>query len=240
MISRGACNRAADKRDDLTLLQKPPGTLPIRKHKLSSTPGTGQAITKFFDRKEEQVLGVMLTFWGNRSEPALLLQARHQQQLSKIRPVGPPPTFSAQATGSRAPAEPAASTSVTAVSKAVPPRSTCAAVHVSSAASSLADSAEPGCLPNPADPKARPASENQLKVAQPKEPDQVVAASSEPHVLTDDALPVSSSVVGVRRPRQKASGQTSLEYVKLIDSCACMSCQPGVCRSTCQHLIAFI
>ena len=45
--------------DDPMLLQKPPGTLPIRKHKLSSTPGTGQAITKFFDRKEEQVTDII-------------------------------------------------------------------------------------------------------------------------------------------------------------------------------------
>ena len=38
------------------LLQKPAGTLPIRKHKFVTTPNTGQAITKFFDKKEEQVV----------------------------------------------------------------------------------------------------------------------------------------------------------------------------------------
>ncbi|KAL0046566.1 hypothetical protein WJX82_003944 [Trebouxia sp. C0006] len=57
------------------MVKKPAGTLPVRKHKFISTPSTGQAITKFFDKKEEQ--------------------ARLQQQLAKPRPAGPPPTFSA-------------------------------------------------------------------------------------------------------------------------------------------------
>lgn len=41
---------------DLTVtLQKSAGILPIRKHKFQPTPLTGGAITKFFDRKQEQV-----------------------------------------------------------------------------------------------------------------------------------------------------------------------------------------
>ena len=39
----------------MCLLQKPAGALPIRKHKFATAHSTGQAITKFFDKKEEQV-----------------------------------------------------------------------------------------------------------------------------------------------------------------------------------------
>lgn len=49
-----ACARLAF--EDLTVVvQKSAGTLPIRKHKFHPTPLTGGAITKFFDRKQEQV-----------------------------------------------------------------------------------------------------------------------------------------------------------------------------------------
>ena len=43
-----------NKHSDLHL-QKSAGTLPVRKHKFNPTPVPGQAITKFFDRKKEEV-----------------------------------------------------------------------------------------------------------------------------------------------------------------------------------------
>lgn len=143
-------------------------------------------------------------------------QARLQQQLSKGRPAGPPPTFSAQNTGSKAPDKPAASARATAVSNAVPSSGTSAAVHVTSAASLLpGNTAVQGRLPKPAvSEKGLPVSENRATVAQPDLPPS--AADSEPKLCADDAAPATSSVVGVKRPRHKAPGQTSLEYVRLM------------------------
>lgn len=143
------------------------------------------------------------------------LQARLQQQLSKSRPIAPPPTFSAPATGSRVPTEPAASTRVTAVTSAAPPPSTAAAVRVTSAASSCIDSGDHGRLSKPVAPDtAPPVSENQITAAQQLGPDlQLLAASSEPE-YTEDGRPAKTSVVGVKRPRAKVSGQSSLEYVR--------------------------
>lgn len=154
---------------------------------------------------------------GNKAEAAWFFQARLQQQLSKSRPVGPPPTFSAQATGSRALAEPAASTRVTAVTKSAPPASTSAAVHVTSAASSLTDRADHGRLSKSDIPdKALPVSENQLTAAQQLGSNKRMLAASSELECTDDALPAKISVVGVKRPRAKVSGQSCLEYVRLI------------------------
>lgn len=214
-LSRIRLQVHADTRGSF-LLQKPPGTLPIRKHKLSATPGTGQAITKFFDRKEEQVRGTSTFRGGKMLDFFMHFQARLQQQLSKSRPAGPPPTFSAETTGSRAPEKPAASARATAVSDAVPSSGTSAAVHITSAASLLPDNtAMEGRLPKPAvSAKPLPVSENRATAAQPDLP--LSAAGSEPKLYANDAAPATSSVVGVNRPRHKAPGQTSLDYVRLM------------------------
>lgn len=43
-------------------VQKSAATLPVRKHKFNPTPAADGAITKFFDRKQEQVSNVWLLF----------------------------------------------------------------------------------------------------------------------------------------------------------------------------------
>ena len=162
---------------------------------------------------------------GNTAGAALLFQARLQQELSKGRPAAPPPSFSAQAAGSRAPEESGASAKVTAVANAIPPASTSAAVHITSAASSLTNSTDRDRLPRPVvSDKSLPVSENQVTAAQQLGPDLRLLAASSEQEYTDDTLPAKSSVVGVKRPKQKGSGQNSLEYVRLM---TCMHAMPA-------------
>ena len=171
-------------------------------------------------------------------EPMVHLQARLQQQLSKSRPAGPASTFSAQTTASRAPEKPTASARATAVPNAVPSSSTSAAVHITSAGALLPiTTASESGHPRPAvSEKARPVSEHRAAAAQQREPSlPPSAAGSVPKLCADDAAPATTSVVGVKRPRHKPPGQTSVDYVRLMTHLhakhACSQPSPPACHN---------
>lgn len=83
--------------------------------------------------------------------------------------------------------------------------------------------------------KALPVSENQPTAAQQPQPDlPLPAAGSEPKLCADDATPATSSVVGVKRPRHKVSGHTSLDYVSSPTQLARHACaQCSAIYTTC-------
>lgn len=216
-----------------SLLQKPAGTLPVRKHKFASTPSTGQAITKFFDKKEEQVLEPRLQQlvypWCSIvcQHPCLaycvgrLVQARLQQQLAKSRPAGPPPTFSGHSAVSRAQAThaaPAAATVTSAVPTSVPDGQP-AVIHITSAAPShvqpqqrLHRESDVPTIRLPAALHQSSKHVQQQPVAEIGPVNQVVAV----HNALGDVFAANVSAVGVKPPRQKSTTQPSLEFVSTV------------------------
>ncbi|KAL0030927.1 hypothetical protein WJX79_001622 [Trebouxia sp. C0005] len=182
------------------MVKKPAGTLPVRKHKFASTPSTGQAITKFFDKKEEQ--------------------ARLQQQLAKSRPAGPPPTFSGHSAVSRAQAThaaPAAATVTSAVPTSVPDGQP-AVIHITSAAPShvqpqqrLHRESDVPTIRLPAALHQSSKHVQQQPVAEIGPVNQVVAV----HNALGDVFAANVSAVGVKPPRQKSTTQPSLEFMTM-------------------------
>lgn len=213
------------------LLQKPAGTLPIRKHKFTATPSTGQAITKFFDKKEEQVLSPAAnTSLLSRHAAACLhchatpdthsvpdMQARLQQQLSKPRPAGPPPTFSGQAVGPRAqdatvgPATAKATNAAPATKSAAQP----GVVHVTSAA---LPHVQPQQSTHDATDTltARLTSAHHQDSTVPLQQQPVTARADAPvnvKPASEGVALASTSVDGFQQPRQRSRTQPSLEFV---------------------------
>ncbi len=215
------------------LLQKPAGTLPVRKHKFSSTPSTGQAITKFFDKKEEQVLEPKLQQlvhqWCSTAcqHPCLaygvgcLVQARLQQQLAKPRPAGPPPTFSGHSAVSRAQAThaaPAAATVTSAVPSSVSGGQP-AVIHITSAAPSHVQpqkkthgESDVPVIRLPAAPHQSSKHVQQQPVPEKGPIDHSAAVNDAP----GDVFAANVSAVGVKPPRQKSATQPSLEFVSTV------------------------
>lgn len=216
------------------LLQKPAGTLPIRKHKFTATPSTGQAITKFFDKKEEQVSRPAAnTSLLSRHTAACLqchdtpdtdsvpdTQARLQQQLSKPRPAGPPPTFSGQAVGPRAqaatvgPAAAKATNAAPATKLAAQP----GVVHVTSAA---LPHVQPQQSTHDATDTltARLTSAHHQNSTAPLQQQPDTARADAPvnvKPASEGAASASTSVDGFQQPRQKSRTQPSLEFVSSI------------------------
>ncbi|DBA90758.1 TPA: DNA replication endonuclease-helicase Dna2, variant 2 [Trebouxia sp. C0004] len=178
------------------MVKKPAGTLPVRKHKFASTPSTGQAITKFFDKKEEQ--------------------ARLQQQLAKPRPAGPPPTFSDHSAASRAQATHAAPAAAT-VTSAVPSSFSGgqpAVIHITSTAASHPQpqqkSHKESGVPIVRLPAVPHQSSKQVQ-QQPLPEDQFNAVNGAP----GNVFAANVSAVGVKPPRQKSTTQPSLEFMMM-------------------------
>ncbi len=226
--STNACRRVESTCQ--CLLQKPAGTLPVRKHKFTSTPSTGQAITKFFDKKEEQVLEPklqqLICQWCSTAcqHPCLaygvgcLVQARLQQQLAKPRPAGPPPTFSghsavsrAQATYAAPPAATVTSATPNSVSGGQP-----AVIHITSAAPPHVQpqqkshgESDVSIIRLPAAPHQSSKHVQHQPVPE-KGPEDHFAAMNGP---PGDVFAANVSAVGVKPPRQKSATQPSLEFV---------------------------
>ena len=215
------------------LLQKPAGTLPVRKHKFASTPSTGQAITKFFDKKEEQVLEPKLQQlvyqWCSIAcqhscvayGVGRLVQARLQQQLAKPRPAGPPPTFSGHSAVSRAQATHAAPAAAT-VTSAVPTSVSGgqpAVIHITSAAPSHVQPQQEShgesdvpIIRLPAAPHQSSKHVQQQPVSEKGPVDHFAAVNDAP----GDVFAVNVSAVGMKPPRQKSTTQPSLEFVSTV------------------------
>lgn len=229
--SRNACRRVEPTCQ--CLLQKPAGTLPVRKHKFTSTPSTGQAITKFFDKKEEQVFEPKQQqhtyHWCSTAcqHPCLaygvgcLVQARLQQQLAKPRPAGPPPTFSGHSAVPRAQATHAAPAAA-AVTSAVPSSVSGgqpAVVHITSAAPShvqpqqkLYGESDVPIIRLPAAPHQSSNHVQQQPVPE-KGPVVHLAAGND---APGDVFAANVSAVGVKPPRQQSTTQPSLEFVSTV------------------------
>ena len=89
--------------------------------------------------------------------------------------------------------------------------------------------------------KALPMSENKITTGQQMGPDSRLIAASSELEDTDDALPAKSSVVGVKRPRQKISGQSALEYVRFMTCMHTCSCSQFIMGSACQvHVTTWV